>query len=128
MENFSPDNLAEAYRLLAHYCEDAVPIAGSSFFMGHREDLFDEVQVVINIKRLGLSYIELDDGGLTIGATTTLNEIFFSELCRQGAFRVFSETVPMVAVRCPWRIFIAAISTTRWRWVRWLLRFRCRHL
>ncbi len=93
MEYFSPDNLDDAYRLLAQYGEDAVPIAGSTFFMGHREDLFDEVQVVINIKRLGLSYIELDDGGLTIGATTTLNEIFFSELCRQGAFRVFSETV-----------------------------------
>lgn len=93
MEYFSPDKLEEAYALLAKYGDDAVPIAGSTFFMSHREDLFDEVQAVINIKRLGLGYIEHADSGLRIGATTTLNEIFSADVCRSGPFRVFSETV-----------------------------------
>lgn len=93
MEYFSPEKLEEAYEILAKHGEDAVPIAGSSFFMGHREDLFDEVEVVVDIKRLGLNYISLNDGDLRIGATTTLNEVFAAEACRQGPFKVFSETV-----------------------------------
>jgi len=93
MEYFSPDKLEEAYALLAKYGDDAIPIAGSTFFMSHREDLFDEVRAVINIKRLGLGYIEHADTGLRIGATTTLNEIFSAAVCRSGPFRVFSETV-----------------------------------
>lgn len=93
MEYFSPDTLHEAYDLLAKYGEDAVPIAGNSFFMGHREDLFDEVRAVVNIKRLGLSYIKLDDQGLSIGATTTLAEIERAPECRSGAFSIFATTV-----------------------------------
>lgn len=93
MEYYSPAELNEAYSLLKQYGEAAVPIAGSTFFMGHREELFDEVEAVINIKRLGLSYIKLDSKTLKIGATTTLSEIFEHELTSSGSFRVFSETV-----------------------------------
>jgi CO/xanthine dehydrogenase FAD-binding subunit len=85
--------LNEAYSLLKQYGDAAVPVAGSTFFMGHREELFDEVEAVIDIKRLGLSYIRLDNKTLKIGATTTLSEIFEHELTSSGSFRVFSETV-----------------------------------
>lgn len=93
MEYYSPAELNEAYSLLKQYGDDAVPIAGSTFYMGHREELFDEVEAVINIKRLGLNYIKLEDKTLKIGATTTLSEIFEHELTSSGAFRIFSETV-----------------------------------
>ena len=93
MEYYSPTDLDEAYSLLDKYGEDAIPIAGSTFYMGHREELFDEVEAVINIKQLGLSYIRQDDHGLHIGATTTLNEIFAHELTSKGTFGILAETV-----------------------------------
>ena len=93
MEYYSPTDLNEAYSLLDKYGEDAIPIAGSTFYMGHREELFDEVEAVINIKQLGLSYIRQDGHGLRIGATTTLNEIFAHELTSKGTFGILAETV-----------------------------------
>ena len=93
MEYYSPTDLDEAYSLLDKYGEDAIPIAGSTFYMGHREELFDEVEAVINIKQLGLSYIRQDGQGLRIGATTTLNEIFAHELTSKGTFGILAETV-----------------------------------
>jgi len=93
MEYYSPTDLNEAYALLNKYGEMAIPIAGSTFFMGHREELFDDVEAVINIKKLGLGYIRLEDGVLKIGATTTLNDLLESDITTQGAFRILSETV-----------------------------------
>lgn len=93
MEYYSPTELGEAYSLLGRYGEAAIPIAGSSFYMGHREELFDEVEVVVNIKRLGLSYIKLEKDVLKIGATTTLNELFAHDLSSTGAFRILADTV-----------------------------------
>lgn len=93
MEYYSPTELSEAYALLSKYGDAAVPIAGSTFFMGHREELFNEVDAVINIKKLGLSYIKLEDNILKIGATTTLSEIFESGLTSQGVYKILSETV-----------------------------------
>lgn len=93
MEYHRPENLNEAYALLKRYGDSAVPIAGSTFFMGHREELFDEVEAAIDIKRLGLNYIRLEQNVLKIGATTTLSQIFEHELTRQGSLRIFSETV-----------------------------------
>ena len=93
MEYYSPTQLSEAYSLLDKYGDACVPIAGSTFFMGHREELFDEVDAVINIKKLGLGYIRNEDSVLKIGATTTLNEIFASKITSQGVYKVLSETV-----------------------------------
>ena len=93
MEYYSPTDLNEAYALLDKYGEDAIPIAGSTFYMGHREELFDEVEAVINIKQLGLNYIRQDGDGLHIGATTTLNEIFAHGLTREGPFGILATTV-----------------------------------
>lgn len=98
MEYYSPTELTEAYALLGRYGASAIPIAGSTFFMGHREELFDEVEAVVNIKRLGLSYIRLDGGKLKIGATTTLNEIHKSDLTSRGVFKIFAETVSALKI------------------------------
>lgn len=99
MEYYNPTELKEAYALLGRYGESAIPIAGSTFFMGHREELFDEVEAVVNIKRLGLNYIRLDAGKLKIGATTTLSEILAADLTSKGLFRVFAETVSELNIK-----------------------------
>jgi len=93
MEYFSPRQLPEAYALLDRYGEAAIPIAGSTFFMGHREELFDEVEAVVNIKKLGLGYIRIEGKDLRIGATTTLNEIHRAPETSRGPLRIFAETV-----------------------------------
>ena len=93
MEYFDPGDLKEAYEILMKYGDAAIPVAGSTFFMGHREELFDEVDAVVNIKRLGLSYIRLEKGRLRIGATTTLAELHRSDVTSKGLFRIFAETV-----------------------------------
>lgn len=93
MEYYSPTDLKEAYSLLDKYGEDAIPIAGSTFYMGHREELFDEVEAVVDIKKLGLSYVRHDSDGLRVGATTTLNEIFAHDLTRRGPFAILATTV-----------------------------------
>ena len=93
MEYYSPTELSDAYALLSQYGDGAIPVAGNTFFMGHREELFDEVEAVINIKKLGLSYIKLEDDLLKIGATTTLNEMFYHEITSNGVYKIFAETV-----------------------------------
>ena len=93
MEYYSPTELNEAYSLLDKYGDDAIPIAGSTFYMGHREELFDEVEAVVDIKKLGLNYIRQDSDGLRIGATTTLNEIFAHDLTRRGTYGILATTV-----------------------------------
>ncbi len=92
MEYYSPTELDHAYTLLDKYGDGAVPIAGSTFFMSHREELFDAADAVIDIKRLGLNYIRLDDDGLHIGATTTFNDIFDHKLTRDGRYAILSDT------------------------------------
>jgi CO/xanthine dehydrogenase FAD-binding subunit len=93
MEYYSPTELTEAYALLNKFGDTAIPIAGNTFFMGHREELFDDVEAVINIKKLGLNYIRSEDGVLKIGATTTLSELLTSSLTTQGAYKILSDTV-----------------------------------
>ena len=92
MEYHSPADLDNAYSLLDKYGDAAIPVAGSTFYMSRREELFDEADAVIDIKRLGLNYIRLDDDGLHIGATTTLNEVCDHELTSRGVYRILSDT------------------------------------
>lgn len=93
MQYFNPTDLKEALDILAKHGDSFVPIAGTTFFMGHREELFSDVTAVVNLKNLGLSYIRLQEGQLRIGATTTLSEILRNEITSLGPFRVFADTV-----------------------------------
>jgi carbon-monoxide dehydrogenase medium subunit len=93
MQYFRPKDLDEAYALLARHGHNAIPLAGNSFFMGHREELFDEVDVVVDIKRLGLGYLRIEADGLHLGATLRLAEILGSEALRASPYRVLAETV-----------------------------------
>ena len=93
MEYFRPLELNEAYKLLDEHGEDAMPVAGSTFYMGHREELFDEVAVVVDIKHLGLDYIKIENDQLRLGSTTTLATILASEEVKQSPYCILAETV-----------------------------------
>ncbi len=99
MEYFRPRSIEDAYAILDKYGTNAVPIAGSSFFMGHREELFDEVEAVVDIKRVGLAYIRASGDALHLGATTTLAEILASDVLRTGPWAVLQETVARLNIK-----------------------------
>ena len=93
MEYFVPDTKEDACSLLYKYKDSSLPIAGGSFFMAHRDDLFTEIEAIIDLIKLGLNYIRMNDDGLAIGATTTLINLTTSEFTSRGIFGVISETV-----------------------------------
>jgi carbon-monoxide dehydrogenase medium subunit len=84
--------MKEVFSLLSSYGEKGLPIAGGTFFVPHREELFNEIEAVVDLTELSLKYIKADDG-LEIGATTTLTSILKSDVINNGPFRVISETV-----------------------------------
>lgn len=98
MEFFKPSELQEAYALLDKYGEDAIPVAGTSFYMGHREELFDEVTAVISLKDVGLNYIKVEDGQLKLGSTTRLTDILNSQITSEGDLSIFAETVSRLKI------------------------------
>lgn len=93
MEYLSPRSMDEALALLQKYGEKAIPVAGGTFFMSHRDELFTEVEALVDVKRLGLDYVRAEDGGLAIGAITSLASILESSLVEQGPWRVICDAI-----------------------------------
>lgn len=98
MQYYKPTDLADACRILAEHGEGALPVAGGTFYMGHREELFSDVTAIVNLKHLGLSYMRLEADRLHIGATTTLAEILGSPITASGPFRILAETVHELSI------------------------------
>lgn len=98
MEYLSPSTVAEAVSLLQEYGDKAIPVAGGTFFMSHRDDLFTEVEVLVDIKNLGLDYIKTDDNGLSIGAITTLASILESATVTRGPYRVIHDGIGEIEI------------------------------
>jgi len=99
MEYLTPGTTDEALSLLIEYGDKAVIIAGSVFFTPHREELFSEAEVLINIGKLGLDYIKVDEEGLKLGAITKLTSLMTSDVTSKGMFRVLSETVSEIPIK-----------------------------
>ncbi len=99
MEYLIPSTTDEAVSMLDKYGEAAVIIAGGVFFTPHKEELFSEAEVLIDIGKLGLSYINVDEKGLKIGATTNLTSLMASEVINKGVFRVLAETVDEIPIQ-----------------------------
>jgi len=98
MEYFIPKTTDEALSLLKKYGEDAVIVAGGIFFTPHREELFSEAEVLINIGKLDLDYIKVNEEGLKIGATTNLASLITSGATSKGVFSVLSETISSIPI------------------------------
>ncbi|MFC2020000.1 FAD binding domain-containing protein [Chloroflexota bacterium] len=91
MEYFSPATMEETLSILAKYGEDAIPVAGSSFFMAHKDEIYSDIGAIVDIKNIGLNYIKVDKEGLKIGATATLTDILENEATNTGEFAVLAE-------------------------------------
>ncbi|MAB81084.1 MAG: 4-hydroxybenzoyl-CoA reductase subunit beta [Planctomycetes bacterium] len=83
----APDSVAEAVALLEQHGEDALVIAGGTDLVPNmKHELFTPELVVslANIRKLrGIKQAE--EGGLTIGAMSTLSDVAASEQVRDGA-------------------------------------------
>lgn len=99
MEYFTPSTSDEALFLLSKHGDKAVLIAGGVFFTPHRKELFSEAEGLINIGKLGLNYIRVDEEGLKIGATTKLTSLMTFDVTSKGIFRVLSETVSEIPIK-----------------------------
>ena len=78
---FTPENPQEAVELLKKFGDDAMIVAGGTFVHGLEvRGVLSEIKALVDIGRLGLSGIQVDDSGLTLGATTVFAELEQSEL------------------------------------------------
>ena len=78
----TPTSLDEAHRLLAAGGDRAVTLAGGTSLSLSRDP---GMEILVDITRLGLSYIAEDGGGIRIGAATTITQMVESPLLRNLA-------------------------------------------
>lgn len=88
-EFFYPQSLHEAVQKKHEYGEAAAPIAGGTEIV---PNLPPEIRCLIDVTRLGLSYIREENGGLRIGATTTMQDVAVSPAVAKLANGVLSSS------------------------------------
>ena len=71
-------------------------LAGGTFFVPHRRELYTDIEAVVDLQDVGLDYVRLDGQGLRIGATTSLTSLLESGMVDSGPFVVISETVEQI--------------------------------
>jgi len=96
-ELFQPESTVDAVTLLDRYSPNAWVMAGGMDSFDWLKDRIKRPSVVIDLSRVGeLRGIKERDGGLEIGAATTLTEIVQSPQVR-GKFALLSEAAELVA-------------------------------
>ena len=96
-ELFQPESTVDAVTLLDRYSPNAWVMAGGMDSFDWLKDRIKRPSVVIDLSRVGeLRGIKERDGGLEIGAATTLTEIVRSPQVR-GKFALLSEAAELVA-------------------------------
>ena len=88
-----PETLNHALELLADRTSRRVPLAGGTHLVGALETRQRrDVDGVIDLAGLGLSFIQYADSGLRIGAMTSLTELVEHPLCATLAGGILPET------------------------------------
>jgi len=87
-EYFRPTRVEEAVALLSHFGASAWPIAGGTDVMVEKNP---SIRVLVDVTGLGLDYIVSHEGGITIGAATTIAEVAASPLLRGGPCHILSK-------------------------------------
>lgn len=82
---FAPTDIRQALQLLADYGSKAAVLAGGTDLVPQINYYTRKPEVIVFIGKLGLDYIKAQDGGLVIGAGTTLAKIIASELLAEHA-------------------------------------------
>jgi len=96
-ELFQPESTVDAVALLDRYSPNAWVMAGGMDSFDWLKDRIKRPSVVIDLSRAGeLRGIKERDGGIEIGAGTTLTEIVQSPQVR-GKFALLSEAAELVA-------------------------------
>lgn len=75
-EYYVPENSNAVIELLEKHREGAMIVAGGTFIHGLvARGLVTDVETLIDVSRLGLNFVRVDEGRLWIGATTTFREL-----------------------------------------------------
>lgn len=75
-EFLRPESSQEAAELLAKYGNRAVILAGGTFLHGlASRGLLPKVDTLIDLQRVGLSYVKSENGALAVGAMTTFADL-----------------------------------------------------
>jgi probable selenate reductase FAD-binding subunit len=82
---FAPTDISQALHLLAESGSKAAVLAGGTDLMPQINYYTRKPEVIIFIGNLGLDYIKAQDGGLAIGAGTSIAKIIASELVAKHA-------------------------------------------
>jgi CO/xanthine dehydrogenase FAD-binding subunit len=88
-----PGSIVEAVKLLAELGERGKPVAGGTDVMVEKRR---EVEALVDITGLNLSYIKMDNNGLRLGATTTLYTIEKSEEIKKTPYRILAQAAHKV--------------------------------
>lgn len=96
MQYLRPGTLGGALTLLRALGDRGMALAGGTFFVPHRRELFTDVEAVVDLQGVGLDYVRLEGEGLSIGATTSLASLLEAGIIDSGPFKVISETVGQI--------------------------------
>lgn len=89
-----PETLEEALRLIRQ--PGTVPLGGGTHLLPGKDP---SVEAVVDLSRLGLSYIEGKPDRVSVGATTTLQQVMESEEIAALTQGLIGEVVPLVTSR-----------------------------
>jgi len=89
IEYHRPKSLAEALALLSRTEVRTVPLAGGTNLVGRADP---SVQAVVDLRDLGLSFIQENDAFIRMGATTTLQALADAPLMRTFANGLIAQT------------------------------------
>jgi len=95
-EHLQPQSLHEALDLLSEYGEDAKVIAGGTDLLVTMKHRLLTPKYLLNLKGIGLDFIEESQEGLRIGALTRLTTLIKSPLVRQR-FPILAQATSCVA-------------------------------
>jgi carbon-monoxide dehydrogenase medium subunit len=89
-----PGDIDEAIGLLSGFGDKARVIAGGTDILVRKPG---DVECLVDISKLGLEYIREGEGGVRIGAATTVGMVRDSALFSSGPYRVLSEAAASLA-------------------------------
>ncbi|MFP4498001.1 MAG: FAD binding domain-containing protein [Vulcanimicrobiota bacterium] len=93
---YYPETIEEAIELLSEESRKSAVIAGGSTLSLVKDPT---IEALVDLTRAGMNYIRENNGGLVLGATTVIQDIFKSEACENYADGILSEAASTMASR-----------------------------
>lgn len=93
---YYPESIEEALKILRNESAKSIIIAGGTSLAQSKDSSIDNL---VDITRMGLSYIKEEVGYLVIGATTPVQDLIKSETAQKLANGILSEVASAIASR-----------------------------